>query len=80
MRVAPLLGYSISCYLLNAVLQHHYFYACRSSLLSLFIADGSTYCQFIDHALKALQWSPLIVAGPLLLNTQHAGRPREEEE
>lgn len=68
--IGGLLAYSVSCYLLNNVLQHHLFHSCRANLLSIFLASGSNYCKFVEAALLALQWSPLIVAGPLLINTQ----------
>ena len=87
MRGLPsLLAYSVSCFLLNNVLQYHHFSACRSNLLSLFLSSGSNYCKFIEASLLALQWSPLIVAGPLLLNStpghpfHHAWREQEEQE
>ena len=85
-HVAVLAAYSTSCWLLNNVLQHHYFYSCRASLLSIFLANSSWYCSFVDSALKALQWSPLIVAGPILLrnfdhgfflHTLHAGEEKK---
>lgn len=78
--------YATSCWLLNNVLQYHYFHACRASLLSIFLSNSSWYCSLLDASLKALQWSPLIVAGPLLLknfdhtfflNNLHAGEEKE---
>jgi len=67
MQIRTLLAYAVSCFLLNNVLQSHYFYVCRSSILSIFALDPGVYCQFVDKSLRALQWSPLIVAAPLLI-------------
>jgi hypothetical protein len=66
-RVHTLLAYAVSCFLLNNVLQNHYFHVCRSSILSIFALDQGAYCQLVDRSLRALQWSPIIVAAPLLL-------------
>lgn len=72
-RLTALTLYATSCWLLNNVLQHHYFHECRGSLLSIFLSDNGWYCHFVDAALKALQWSPIIVAGPILLrNFEHS--------
>lgn len=70
MRLAPLLVYATSCFLLNNVLQYHYFNACRASIFHVFTLGESGYCAFIDKSLQALQWSPLIVAAPLLLRAR----------
>lgn len=76
MNTRVLLGYSVSCFLLHHVLQHHYWWACRSTIFSIFLTNGSTYCTLIDNSLKALQWSPVVFAIPLFLNNpnipQHA--------
>jgi hypothetical protein len=67
MRIRTLLAYSVSCFLLNNVLQAHYFHVCRSSIFSIFALDPGAYCQLVDRSLRALQWSPIIVAAPLLI-------------
>jgi hypothetical protein len=74
MRIPALFAYSVSCFLLNNVLQSHYFHVCRSSVFSIFALDPSVYCQLVDRSLHALQWSPLAVAAPLLLEQHRVGR------
>lgn len=68
MHIGALVGYSVSCYLCHHLLQYHYLWSCKSSIFTLFLADGSTYCTFLENCLRALQWSPVLVAAPLFLN------------
>lgn len=65
--IAQLTGYAVSCFLLNNVLQLHYFQYCRSNIFTLFTLGQTGYCTFVDGCLKALQWSPIVVAAPLFL-------------
>jgi hypothetical protein len=81
-RVLHLTAYAVSCFLLNNVLQAHYYGACRSSVFALFTLGQSGYCHFIDSCLKVLQWSPVLVAAPMLLedhwrNRHHDGAAPE---
>lgn len=75
MHVSALVGYSVSCYLLHHLLQHHYLWSCKSSIFTLFLADGSTYCTFLENCLRALQWSPILAAGPIFLNARDPPPP-----
>lgn len=72
MHLGFYLAYSICCFLLNHVLQHHYFSVCKTSLASLFALHPSAYCHFVDKTLKVLQFSPIFIATPLI--QQHARR------
>lgn len=71
--VAAWLAYGVGCSLLHGLLQHHYLHTCRSSWLTVFVADSGAYCAFVRRGLAALQWSPVLLLlrfpgnGPLLL-------------
>lgn len=67
MHFAGLTAYAASCWLLNNVLQYHYFRMCRGTVFALFFVGQSGYCAFVDNCLFALQWSPVLVATPILL-------------
>jgi len=56
---------SVSCFTLHHLLNQHYISACHSSFWSVWWAD-SAYCGFVHATLKALQWAPITLAGPLL--------------
>lgn len=61
-----LVAYAVSCFLLNHVLQFHYFQYCRSNIFALFTLGQSGYCAFVEKCLQILQWSPVVVAAPML--------------
>ena len=65
-RLAYLCAYTASCAVLHGLLQQHYISTCRSSWLSLFALDTGPYCALVRKGLSALQWSPLLVSGPLV--------------
>ena len=46
--------------MLHGLLQHHYVHTCRSSWLTLLVADTGAYCAFVRKGLTALQWSPVL--------------------
>lgn len=56
---------SVSCFSLHHLLNLHYISACHSSFWSIYISD-SAYCGFVGATLRALQWAPITLAGPLL--------------
>jgi len=56
---------SVSCFSLHHLLSFHHISACQSSFFSMYISD-SAYCSFVAATLKALQWAPITLAGPLL--------------
>lgn len=55
------LAYTAGCSLLHGLLQHHYLHTCRSSWLTILVADTGAYCAFVRRGLTALQWSPVLV-------------------
>lgn len=63
--IAHLALVSVSCFSLHQLLTHHYMSACHSSFWSVIWSD-SAYCGFVHATLKALQWAPITLAGPLL--------------
>ena len=56
---------SVSCFSLHHLLHLHHIQACHASFWSIYISD-SAYCSFVYATLKALQWAPITLAGPLL--------------
>lgn len=54
----------------------------------VFALGESSYCRFVDACLKVLQWSPLAIAGPMLMKNEpaipmpeaHAENSRNEKE
>ena len=62
--LAAWLAYSVVCSLLHGLLQQHYLHTCRSSWLSLLVADTGAYCAFVRKGLSALQWSPVLLLLP----------------
>ena len=76
MHIGFFLMYAVTCYLLNHVLQYHYYAACSTSLLGFLGFAPSPYCQFVDTSLKLVQWAPLAAIVPFVnLNIQNAHHP-----
>lgn len=58
--------YALTCYLMHHVLAYHFYTMCSTSLLGFLGFAPTPYCQFVDKALKVVQWAPLGAAVPFL--------------